>query len=247
MRSCGELKDAHTAVMELLEEHGLTDMTDHDAFYDVFYDEDLRFDFMLAFKRLTKSLNLLFPAPQVLDFIGDYKALSEINVLAGKHFRDQRLSMKGIPAKLRAITDTHLESRGIDVKVPPISILDEDFGKSVDEHRRTRTKAAEIEHAIPPPTLTLTLDDDPDLRASFAEALAVIFEQFRDNWNKIYEELEKLRTRIINASNEPTYGLHRKKQMPFFRMFQRELFGADRPTVNPSQVAEGHTVYGIKR
>ena len=239
-----ELKDAHAAVMELLQKHGLTDMSDHDAFYDVFYDEDLRFDFMLAFKRLTKSLNLLFPARQALEFMGDYKALAEINVLAGKHFRDQRLSMKGIPAKLRAITDAHLESRGIDVKVPPISILDEDFEKGVGEHRRTKTKAAEIEHAIRH-HLDVDLDDDPDLRTSFAEALAVIFEQFRDNWNKIYEELEKLRTRIINASNEPTCGLHRKKQMPFFRMFQRELFGADKPTVDQFQVAEKHAVYGI--
>ena len=82
--------------------------------------------------------------------------------------------------------------------------------EGVGEHRRTKTKAAEIEHAIRH-HLDVDLDDDPDLRASFAEALAAIFEQFRDNWNKIYEELEKLRTRIINASNEPTYGLHRKK------------------------------------
>ena len=239
-----ELEDAHAAVTELLKEHGLTDMTDHDAFYDVFYDEDLRFDYMLVFKKLTKSLNLLFPARQALDFMDDYNALAEVNVLAGKHFRDQRLSMKGIPAKLRAITDAHLESRGIDVKVPPISILDEDFEKGVGEHRRTKTKAAEIEHAIRH-HLDVDLIDDPDLRASFAEALAEIFEQFRDNWNKIYEELEKLRTRIINARNEPTYGLHRKKQMPFFRMLQRELFGADKPAVDPSQVAEGQAVYEI--
>lgn len=27
----------------------------------------------------------------------DYEALTEINVLAGRHFRDARLSMKGIP------------------------------------------------------------------------------------------------------------------------------------------------------
>ena len=152
--------------------------------------------------------------------------------------------MKGIPAKLRAITDAHLESRGIDTKVPPISILDEDFEKNVGGRRRTKTKAAEIEHAIRH-HLDVDLDDDPDLRASFAEALAVIFERFRDNWNKIYEELEKLRTRIINASNEPTFGLHRKKQMPFFRMFQRELFGADKPTMDQTQVAEEHAVYGI--
>src|SRR5690606_8543245 len=38
-----ELKVAHAAVMALLQKHGLTDLTDHDAFYDVFYDEDLRF------------------------------------------------------------------------------------------------------------------------------------------------------------------------------------------------------------
>ena len=174
----------------------------------------------------------------------DYKALAEINVLAEKHFRDQRLSMKGVPTKLRAITDVHLESRGIDIKIPPISILDEDFEKGVGEHHLTKTKAAEIEHAIRH-HLHVELNDDPDLRASFADALAEIFEQFRDNWNKIYEELEKLRTRIINASNEPTYGLHRKKQMPFFRMFQRELFGVNRLTLNPSKGLEEHAVYGI--
>ena len=71
------------------------------------------------------------------------------------------------------------------------------------------------------------MDDDPDLQASFAEALAKIFQDFRDNWKRIYEELEKLRQRIINSYTERTYGLHRKKQMPFFRSFKREIFGED--------------------
>ena len=143
-----ELGDSRDAIMALLEQHGLTDLTDHDAFFDVFYDEDLRFDFMMAFKRLTKSLNLVFPARQALEYMADYQALAEINVLAGKHFRDGRLSMKGIPPKLRAITDEHLESKGIDTKIQPISILDEDFQKDVGKRTRTKTKAAEIEHAI---------------------------------------------------------------------------------------------------
>ena len=65
--------------------------------------------------------------------MGDYESLAEINVLAGKHFRDERLSMKGIPPKLRKITDAFLESRGIQVKVEPISILDEDFQKEVSK------------------------------------------------------------------------------------------------------------------
>jgi type I restriction enzyme R subunit len=219
-----ELRASHAAVMDLLKKHGLTDLNDHDAFFDLFYDEDLRFDYMLAFKQLTKCLNVVFPARQALDYMADYQALAAINVMAAKHFRDERLSMKGIPPKLRGITDAYLESKGIEVKIEPISILDADFQKQVGKRSRTKTKAAEVEHAIRH-HLDVELDDDPDLQASFAEALAAIFKKFRDNWNKIYEELEKLRARIINVGKEPTYGLHRKKQMPLFRMFKREIFG----------------------
>ena len=239
------LEGSHAVIMALLEQHGLTDLTDHDAFYDVFYDEDLRFDYMQAFKKFTKCLNLVFPARQALAFMHDYNALAEINILAGKHFRDERLSMKGIPPKLRAITDTYLESKSIDQKVKPISILDEDFQKNVNQRRRTKTKAAEVEHAIRH-HLDIELDDDPDLQTSFAEALAQIFQEFRDNWKRIYEELEKLRQRIVNANKEPTYGLHRKKQMPFFRMFRRELFDVDMvKDAGELRVAETSPRYGL--
>ncbi len=219
-----ELEASHAAIMDFLKAHGLTDLEDHDAFFDIFYDEDLRFEYITLFKKFTKCLNLVFPAKEALEFMAYYERLSEINVLAEKHLRDGRLSMKGIPPKLRNITDAFLESRGIKVKVEPISILDEDFQKDVKSRNRTKTKAAEIEHAIRH-HLDVDLDDDPDLQASFAEALKRIFEDFRDNWNAIYEELEKLRRRIVNADKEPTYGLHRKKQMPLFRMLKKEIFG----------------------
>ena len=218
-----ELKANHDAIMQWLEDNGLTDLYDYDAFFDVFYDEDLRFDFIKLFKEFTKSLNVLYPSRHALDFEDTYKLLTEIYALASKHFRDDRMSMKGIPPKLRSITDQYLESRGIELKVEPISILDEDFEKEVGTRKRTKTKAAEIEHAIRH-HLDIDLDDDPDLQASFAEALAAIFEDFKDNWDMIYQELEKLRERIKEANQEPTYGLHRKKQMPFFRMFKREIF-----------------------
>lgn len=63
----------------------------------------------------------------------------------------------------------------------------------------------------------------------------------------IYEELEKLCARIINAGKQPTYGLHRKKQMPFFRMFRRGLFGSGDPVleVDGSQVSEPAATYGL--
>ncbi|HUX22188.1 MAG TPA: type I restriction endonuclease subunit R [Spirochaetia bacterium] len=231
------LRESHTKILSILEQHGLTDLSDHDAFFDLFYDEDIRFDYMQAFRKFTRCMNILFPARQALDFLDDYNTLAEINLLAGKHFRDGRMSMKGIPAKLRAITDRYLESKGIDQKIAPISILDDDFEKKVGKHSRTKTKAAEVEHAIRH-HLDVDLSDDPDLQASFAEALTKIFQQFRDNWKKIYEELEKLRERIVKARNEPTYGLHRKKQMPFFRMFGREIFGDAQDATAEGEVRE---------
>ena len=124
-----DLKNSHAEITTLLEKHGLTDLTDHDAFFDLFYDEDLRFDYMQAFKKFTKCLNLVFPSRQALKFMGDYNALSEINVLAGKHLRDRRLSMKGIPPKLRVLTDKYLESQGID----PMVETHFDFGPGFPE------------------------------------------------------------------------------------------------------------------
>lgn len=230
-----ELQGDYTVIMALLEKHGLTDLNDHDAFFDLFYDEDIRFEFMLAYRKLTRSLNLVFPAKEALGYLKTYNALTEINVLAERHLNDARLSMKGIPPKLRAITDQYLESRGIEQKVKPISILDEDFERKVAKRTRVKTKAAEVEHAIRH-HLDVELDDDPELQASFATALAAILQEFANNWQKIYEELEKLRKRIIEAANEPTYGLHKKKQMPFFRMFKSEIFGM--ATLNDDQISQ---------
>ena len=68
-------------------------------------------------------------------------------------------------------------------------------------------------------------------------ALAQIILEFAKNWAKIYEELEKLRQRIISASQEPTYGLSKKKQMPFFRMLRKEIFGEE-PAVDGLAVKE---------
>ena len=48
----------------------------------------------------------------------------------------------------------------------------------------------------------MDLNDDPDLQASFAEALKKILVDFQKNWEKIYEELEKLRQRIITPGKQ---------------------------------------------
>ena len=56
-----------------------------------------------------------------------------------------------------------------------------------------------------------------------------------------------MRARIISSGKEPSYGLHRKKQMPLFRMFKREIFGEGISANDPvlSTVSEPQPFYGM--
>jgi type I restriction enzyme R subunit len=222
-----ELRDlikAHQDIWNFLKVYGLEDLSDSDAFFDVFYDEDIRFEYIKLYNTLTSCFNTVLPRKEALDFFNDWKAFTEINALANKHFRDGRFSMKGIPPKLRAIADQYLISKGIEQKVAPISIIADDFfNKVVAGKKREKTKAAEVEHAIRH-FIDLNIDEDPELFASFAQALEELLQNFKGNWKLIYEELEKLREKIKNREKEETYGLDRKKKMPFFRIFKAELF-----------------------
>lgn len=219
-----ELIKAHQDIWNFLKVYGLKDLSDSDAFFDVFYDEDIRFEYIKLYNTLTSCFNTVLPRKEALEFFNDWKAFTEINALANKHFRDGRFSMKGIPPKLRAIADEYLISKGIEQQVAPISIIADDFfNKVVATKKREKTKAAEVEHAIRH-FIDLNIDEDPELFASFAQALEEILKNFKGNWKLIYEELEKLREKIKNREKEETYGLDRKKQMPFFRIFKAELF-----------------------
>ncbi|MFO7869313.1 MAG: hypothetical protein R6U95_08465, partial [Bacteroidales bacterium] len=116
-----------------------------------------------------------------------------------------------------------------------ISIIADDFQKHVKTRKREKTKAAEVEHAIRH-YIDINIDEDPELFASFAEALEEILKNFKGNWKKIYEELEKLRDKIKNREKEETFGLDRKKQMPFFRIFKSELF--ENKDLNEDEIAQ---------
>jgi type I restriction enzyme R subunit len=207
-----------------LDESGMSDSNDYDAFFDLFYDEDIRYRFIVLYDQYTKALNAVFPRKEALGYLKDYNRLTQINVMAGRHFHDARLSMKGIPEKLRAIADVYLKEKGIDVKIEPISIINPKFEEQLGERKRTRTKAAEIEHAIRH-HIEKNEEDDPELYGEFSAILEHILEEEKNNWEAIYQKLEALRKRIKAAESEPTYGLHRKKQMPFFRILRKELFG----------------------
>ena len=218
-----ELKNSLEELKDIFESNGIADYSDPDDIFNLFYDEDIRFKFTEAFKRFSTALDNEFPRKEALDYIKDLNRFAEINTLASQHFRDQRMSMKGVSSKLRKVTDEFLKSKGIETKVEPISILDDKFFDSVQTHKREKTKAAEVEHAIRH-FIDINIDEDPELYASFAEELSRILVAFKENWEEIYRLLEELRNRIKKAREEDTKGLNRKTQMPIYRKLHALIY-----------------------
>ena len=231
----GELKQRLDATLALLAANGVSDTTEPEAFYDLFYDEDLRFEYLTKFRALTSAFNKALPRPEALDYLRPYQRLAAINELASAFLKDDRLSMKGVPKKLRGITDEFLVSEGIQQKVAPISVLDPEFQRKAAQRVRPKTKAAEVEHAIRH-HVEVNYDDDPELSASIAAEIERILTDFAGNWDAIMDEMEKLRQKLIAKAQQETHGLDRKTQMPIFRILHAELFGPS--DLNEEQIGQ---------
>ncbi|SFD01541.1 type I restriction enzyme, R subunit [Flexibacter flexilis DSM 6793] len=217
-----ELIETHEQLMNFLKEFQLNDLDDTEMFFDLFYDEEIRFKFVSLYKAFAKALDVVMPQKEALPYLQDFKQLSLINVQAAKHTRDQHLNMSSVSEKLRLIVDEYLVSKGIDQKVPPLSILDKEFMSEVSLKKRAKTKAAEIEHAIRN-YLTEHLDEDPELYSSFAQLLEEILLRNQNNWEQVYEELKDLLERLKKEQEKESYGLD-KKAMRFFRSLHKQLF-----------------------
>lgn len=218
-----ELRNSHEELIKVFESHGLSTYSDPDDIFNLFYDEDIRHDFTEAFSRFSKALDNVFPRKEALDYIKDLNRFAEVNTLAAQHFRDNRMSMKGVSEKLRKVTDEFLKTKGIETKIQPISILDDKFFENVKTHKREKTKAAAIEHAIRE-IINVNIDEDPELYASFAEELQKILTSFKENWEEIYKLLEELRKKMKAAQDEDTRGLNRKTQMPVYRKLHALIY-----------------------
>jgi type I restriction enzyme R subunit len=220
------LIEAIKKLHEIANKNGIEDIMDIDSIYDLFYDENIRFEYIEAYKNLTKAFNIVLPRKEALEYIKDYNQFTEIFVMAGQHFNDSRMSMKWIPAKLTAITDEYLKSKGVFQKIQPVSILDSDFHKrKTDDHTSVKSKATGVEYAIRH-FIEENMEEDPELYKSFTEILEQILEANKDNWEEIYKQLKDLMKDIQDANeNAKTYWLHKKKQLPFFRVISKELYG----------------------
>ncbi|MDD5581386.1 MAG: HsdR family type I site-specific deoxyribonuclease [Methylobacter sp.] len=168
------------------------------------------------------SLDLLFNVEQAKDFYIPAKRFAYLMMRIRNRYSDETLDLKFAGAKVRKLIDVYLQSQGIDSKIPPVSLLSDEFPKQLEKLASSKSKASEMAHAVRR-HIKVNLDKDPELYTQFNERLKAILERFQNNWDLIVEELHILREEMNKGRKTGEDGLTTVQQ-PFYGLLTLIVF-----------------------
>jgi len=226
-KSLDDLKSSHRLIEEFFRKHGIPNWRQEiDECVDLLVDEKIKDEFITLFRRFSRALDAVLPDPRALKYVSDLKILGYIKESARNRYRDDKLSLKDASKKIREIVEEHLLSQGIDPKVPPTPLFDDAFLEKL-KAKPLKAKAQELEYAILE-HIEKHYEEDPEFYERFSDRLKRVLEEYRENWEEIVRELEKLREDMKKGREaENTFGLDPKKEMPFFGVLKMSLFGKE--------------------
>lgn len=183
-----------------------------------------RAQFDVYIKAFFDSLDLLFNIREAREYYIPARRFGYLLLRMRNRYKDETLDLKWAGAKVRKLIDKHVQSFGIDSKVPPVKLLSPDFLKEIDKYTGTpRTKASEMEHAIRQ-HIKVNLEKDPSLYTKFNERLEKILRDYREKWDTIVLELSKLRDDMSKGRTEAEEGVS-SHEAPFYELIQMVGFG----------------------
>jgi type I restriction enzyme R subunit len=232
-----DLKYSHQRINDFFKKHKIENWRDNiNECIDLLVDELIRDEFIKLTRQFNRALDAVLPDPEALKYITDLKILGFIRESARNRYRDDKLSIKDASKKIREIVEEYLVSKGVDPKIPPTPLFDDAF---LDKLKKEpiKAKAQEIKYAILE-HIDKHYEEDPELYERFSDRLKKILEEYKENWEELAKELEKLREEIKKGREaENTYGFDPKKEMPFFGLLKREIYGKlSTDTLSPEEI-----------
>jgi len=224
-KSIDELKFIHSHINEFFRKYGIENWRESiNECVDILVDEEVKNEFISLVRRFNRAMDAVLPDPEALKYVTDLKILNFIKESARNRYRDEKLSIKDASKKIREIVEEFLLSKGVDPKIPPTPLFDEGFleklKKKPDKIKAEELKYAIIEH------IEKHFEEDPEFYERFSERLKRILEEYKENWEILVKELEKLRNYMKKGREaEETFGLDPKKEMPFFGILKIEIYG----------------------
>ena len=187
-------------------------------------DENLRAEFVVAYKMMSASMDIIFPNKWALKYADDYKTFGFIMVVARNRYRDNQLDISDAWPKMKEILNEFLTSKWIDASMWPVAILDAQFDEFIQWQTSNKSKASEMEHAIRH-HISEYYNKDPEYYKKLSEKLEEVIEANKGNWDLIMQWLDKLLDDAKNwrTNDEENTWLDLKVEIPFYDIIKVEL------------------------
>lgn len=162
-----------------------------------------------------QALNTVMPDPRAVQYEVPAKRLAWLKAQARERFKDGTLDLGSAGEKVKRLVNEHLVGLGIDLKVPPVELLQANFSKKAEDERSSRAKASHMEHALRK-HITVHLDEDPGFYGPLSEKLEAIIKKYKDNWEEQAKQLSLLVEETKSKRPSPEDGVT-PKAAPFYR------------------------------
>lgn len=227
-KSIDELKFWHTQINDFFKKFEVENWKENiDECIDILADEEVRDEFITLVRKFSRAMDKVLPDPEALKYVTDLKILKFIKESARNRYRDDKLSIRDASRKIREIVEEYLISKGVNPKIPPTPLFSEDFIRNVKKKKSPKARAEELRYAIIE-HIEKHYEEDPEFYERFSDRLKRILEEYKENWELLAIELEKLREHMMKGRRaEETFGFDPKKEMPFFGLLKREIFGKE--------------------
>lgn len=194
-----------------------------------------RAQFDTYLKAFFDSLDLLFNTESAKQYYIPAKRFGYLLIRIRNRYKDPTMDLKWAKPKIRKIIDKYLETIGINSKIPPVSLLSEDFQKEINKAGSTKSKASEMEHAIRR-HIKVNLDKDPAFYIRFIERINQIMERYKGNWEQIYDEFKNIREELEKGREEQNnIGLD-KQEMPFYDLIVMNVYDKELPSEENNEI-----------
>lgn len=168
-----QLEVWHRAAMRFFLRLPANKRDDLEACLRIIEPEDVRTEFNAAFRRFSKSLDLLLPDPRALQYVPDFRWLGKLRQVAAVRFRDSTLDISDCEPKVRQLIDEAVVADGISILVQKVNLLTPEFEQRLAALKSDEAKASEMEHAIRD-EIHVKLDENPAFYSSLRERLEQI-------------------------------------------------------------------------
>ncbi|WP_027340831.1 type I restriction endonuclease subunit R [Halonatronum saccharophilum] len=222
------------------------DKNDIDAVMRLLEPDDKRAEFEMGYKRFSQALEALMPNHVSKDDINDLKWLSYVRAGAKARFApEEELDISDCGEKARAIISKHLQSKGVEEWITPITLFENDFKDKIDSLGSDEALASGMEHAIKH-TINVKMEDNPVHYTSLLEKLRKILEETEHDWQERKQKLQEFIHRDLDTGEEneaKKLGFNTKREYALYEVVKDTLIAKEQSTKKKDRVKDERVDY----